>query len=463
MFYRLDRYIFREMIPPFLYSLVVLTMIFLVNFLIRAMDRILGKGLSFLVIIEYIVLNLAWILALAIPMSVLVAVLLGYGRMANDHEVTAMRSGGISLPRIMLPAMVFAVIVGGFTLYFNTNILPEVNHRARLLGSDIYRKRPDLDIVPGYFIDDLPDYNIRVNEVNEDGLKGIIAFSKSDRREQVSIFAESGRVSAAGSRVVFTLYNGEKHFLDLEAMDDYQQEFFDSTRISMEVSNLELQRRESSARGDREMTPAMMRERIVEVEKNYQSTRRRMSMIHATSPLFAGDTLWDVVAIMDTLKKIPAADGKILGLQERRWNRSVDKLRSQERLLNSYLRQINKYIVEIHKKYAMPVACIVFVLIGVPLGIMTRKSSATIGVAIGMFFVYWATMIAGEELADRLRMDPVLAMWAPNMIMGAIGIWISYVVTRERRVFNLETLKDWWGRRRARKLEVGRLMGVAGR
>lgn len=446
MIRKIDRYIYKELIPPFSYSLIVLTVIFLVNFLIRAMDRILGKGLSLLVIIEYIVLNLAWILALAIPMSVLVAVLLSYGRLAGDHEITAMRSGGISLPRIMLPAMAFAVVVGGFTLFFNTNILPDVNHRARLLGSDIYRKRPDLDIVPGYFIDDLPDYNLRVNEVTEEGLKGVVIFSKSDRREQISIFAERGRSSSEGNRIIFTLYNGEKHLLDLADMEEYQIEYFDSTRISMEVANMELKRRETSVRGDREMTPAMMYEKIAENEERVAKTRERMTFIHSTSPLFKGDTIRNVAALMDTVTKVTVPDGEGLALKERRWNRTVDKLNSQVRLLKSYERQVNKYLVEIHKKYAMPVACLVFVLIGAPLGIMTRKSSGTIGVAIAMFFLYWAMFIVGEELADRSRVNPIAAMWTPNVVMGVMGLWISYQVTRERRVFNLEWLKNLFKR-----------------
>ncbi|MCF7826958.1 MAG: LptF/LptG family permease [Candidatus Marinimicrobia bacterium] len=437
----LDKYVFKELLTPFMYSLLVLTMIFLVNFVIRAMDRILGKGLSFLVILEYITLNLAWILALAIPLSVLVAVLLAYGRLATDHEVTAMRSGGISLPRIMAPALVFSILVGSFTLYFNTNILPDVNHRARLLGSDIYRKRPDMDIVPGYFIDDLPDYNIRVNEVTEEGLKGVVIFSKSDLREQVSIFAETGRTETAGGQIIFTLYNGEKHLLDLDKLDDYQREYFDSTRLIVKVNNLELTRRESAVRGDREMTPAMMYVRIDENRERFDRTIDRMNSIRINSPLFNGDSLVDMVALMDTVKRIPVSESIPIDARTRVWNRTIDKLESQERLLNSYQKQVNKYLVEIHKKYAMAVTCIVFVLVGVPLGIMTRKSSGTIGVAIGMFFIYWAALIAGEELADRSIMDPILAMWAPNGIMAVVGIWINFQVSRERTVINILWLK----------------------
>ncbi|NQV29252.1 MAG: YjgP/YjgQ family permease [Candidatus Marinimicrobia bacterium] len=437
----IDKYIFRELLTPFMYSLFVLTMIFLVNFVIRAMDRILGKGLSFFVILEYIALNLAWILALAIPLSVLVAVLLAYGRLATDHEVTAMRSGGISLTRIMAPALVFSILIGSFTLYFNTTILPDVNHRARLLGSDIYRKRPDMDIVPGYFIDELPDYNIRVNEVTKKGLKGVVIISKSDLREQVSIFAESGRTETVGGQIIFTLYNGEKHLLDLDKLDDYQREYFDSTRLTVKVNNLELKRRESAVRGDREMTPRMMYQRIKENQERFDKTVDRMLNIRVNSPLFNGDSIVDMLAVMDTLRRIPIAENEIVDARTRVWNRTIDKLESQERLLNSYLKQVNKYLVEIHKKFAMAVTCIVFVLVGVPLGIMTRKSSGTIGVAIGMFFIYWAALIAGEELADRGMMNPVMAMWAPNGIMAIVGIWISLQVSRERTIINILWLK----------------------
>ena len=85
------------------------------------------------------------------------------------------------------------------------------------------------------------------------------------------------------------------------------------------------------------------------------------------------------------------------------------------RIWTSYAKLVNKYKVEMHKKYAMPFACVIFVLIGAPMGIMTRKSSATIGVAVAMFFIYWVFMIGGEELADRLFMSPWMAMWLPNI------------------------------------------------
>lgn len=189
------------------------------------------------------------------------------------------------------------------------------------------------------------------------------------------------------------------------------------------------------------MTPAMMYTRIEENKERFNRTIERMNSIRLKSPLFNGDSLVDMIALMDTIKRIPVKENTPTEARTRVWNRTVDKLESQERLLNSYLKQINKYLVEIHKKYAMAVTCIVFVLVGVPLGIMTRKSSGTIGVAIGMFFIYWAALIAGEELADRRYLDPVIAMWAPNVIMAVVGLWISFQVSRERTVINILWLK----------------------
>ena len=441
-FRRLDLYLLGELLPPFFLSLVVLTLIFVVNFLIRSMDRILGKGLPLWVIIKLIVLNLAWMLALALPMSVLVAVLLAYGRLAADHEVTALRAGGISLARLMLPALAFALVVGAFTAYFNDRILPDVNHQARLLSSDIYRKRPDLDIVPGFFVEDLPEYNLRVDKVTPQGFEGVMIFSKGNRRQQVSIFAKRGYLTTQGDWVILHLYDGEKHVLQLGKLGDYQREFFDSTRLAIKVTNLQLKHYRSNIRGDREMSIAMMQAKIERYRRRIQQVQERMQQIYLKSPLFQGDSLPDWSTLLDTVKLFHRGKPHPAGLNWRAWNRAVNQLRVQRKVLHSYRRQINKYGVEIHKKLAMPVACLVFALMGVPLGVMTRKSSAAIVAALGMFFFYWAFMIAGEELADRLIISPITAMWTPDIVFGLLGIWVTYETTRERHVFRWELLRE---------------------
>jgi lipopolysaccharide export system permease protein len=105
-------------------------------------------------------------------------------------------------------------------------------------------------------------------------------------------------------------------------------------------------------------------------------------------------------------------------------------------------------MIEVHKKYSIPVACVVFVLIGAPLGILARRSGIAIslGLSLGLFLLYWAFLIAGEELADRLIINAFWAMWSANIVIGGAGVLLLVGVIRERRP------RDWWREYRYRKL-----------
>ena len=154
----LGRYILREHLYPFAMALMILLFVLLTNFLMRSLEKFLGKGLEFSLIIEYVLLNLAWILALAVPMAVLVSTLMAFGRLSADNEITAMRSVSISYLRLLFPVIMFGASVTGIMMYFNNQILPEMNHKARKLSSDISRKRPGLTYDIGVFIESIPEY-----------------------------------------------------------------------------------------------------------------------------------------------------------------------------------------------------------------------------------------------------------------------------------------------------------------
>ena len=104
----LNRYIVKEHLYPFISALSALLFVLLANFLLRSIDRFLGKGLELTLILEYVFLNLAWILALAVPMAILVATLMAFGRLSADNEISAMRSVSISYFRLLFPALLFS-------------------------------------------------------------------------------------------------------------------------------------------------------------------------------------------------------------------------------------------------------------------------------------------------------------------------------------------------------------------
>jgi len=181
----LSRYILKEHLYPFSMALLVLLFVLLTNFVLQSLHKFLGKGLDILLILEYVFLNLAWILALAVPMAVLVSVLMAFGRLSSDNEISAMRSVSVSYIKLLIPVLIFGSFVTLFMIYFNNQILPEMNHKARMLSSDISKKRPDLEFEVGYFIETIPDYTFLLGKRNGEKFGDITIFNNKKNPSKV--------------------------------------------------------------------------------------------------------------------------------------------------------------------------------------------------------------------------------------------------------------------------------------
>jgi lipopolysaccharide export system permease protein len=440
-----SRYIYRELLFPFFFSIGAVTFVLLLNFLIKSVDRLLGKGLSFRVIFEFLYLNLAWIIAMSVPMAVLVAALMSYGRLAEDNEITAMRSSGISFLTILGPGIVFGTVVAVLMVFFHNNVLPDFNHKARLLTGDIYRKRPGLNIEPGYFMEDIPDYSIYVKEKSGDHLRKITIYSKDSQTVQTTIYADSGYVVVDGNTVLFTLYNGEIHELGLENLQDYRRTDFQKHRIAIPVDNLMLERRESARRGNREMTIGMMRENVrkytLERDKVYVKIDKLLKSELDTVGIRNLEKIKQLINLkkQQNLRSIEKVQAEV---KNRRLNSLQSRLTGEFNLAFSYQKQVNIYSVEIHKKISIPFACIVFMLIGAPLGVMTRRGGIAMAAVLSILFflIYYVFLIGGEELADMVIIPPFWAMWTPNILLFAVGIFLIYYTTWEQKIINFARL-----------------------
>ena len=445
----LHKYILRQHVAPFILALLMLLFVLLTNFLLRAIDRFLGKGLGFGIIAEYVGLNMAWILALAAPMAVLVATLMVFGRMSHDNEITALRTAGLSYPSILAPAVVFGVLVCMFLVFFHNQVLPKANHRARLLSSDISRKRPDLGIQVGIFVNDLPSYSMIVRGQDGAGFTDILIYSKDNRTSQVTIYADRGTMQTIDDAILLNLEDGEIHELSLPDYDEYRRLKFAKHRIVIPVDNLYLERRESEQRGDREMDIGMMQEKIEGYLGKIEKVNARIAnRITSQTPYhLTGDTSqvatkalmsrWKQ-AIADSAQLTPGESARLA----RRANNLERGLTGDYNLLRSYHRGINRYKVEIYKKFAIPFACIAFIIVGAPIGIRARRGGFAVASALslGFFVIYWALLIAGEELADRALVPPFLAMWAANILLTIIGLLLIWQIHNEHRVWRLDIL-----------------------
>ena len=439
----LSRYIIRQLTMPFIFSLLVIVFILFTNFFLRAIDRFLGKGLNIFTILEYLFLNLAWIVALAVPMAVLIATLMSFGRMSEDNEITAMRTSGISYLKIIRPALFFGTVVALILIYFNNNVLPDMNFRARLLSGDIYRKRPDMNIDPGHFIDDIPDYSMIIRDKEGELMKDVRIFSKSPVDAQTSIYSETGTLHTADNTIVLTLFDGEIHELDLDDFGNYRRIAFEKHQINIPADDLTLMRRDSASRRDREMTIPMMIGKRNSYQKRIDKLHRRItsSFTKLTGDSISPQTLDLALREVGSFKEVIESDTAFaaadLKTKRRQASRLERQLKNEFNLINSYTRSKNKYSVEIHKKITLPVACILFALVGGGLGVLVRKGGFAVATSLsfGFFLVYYIFLIGGEEMADRNIISPFLGMWSPNFFLALVAGYLTLHTVRERAPF----------------------------
>ena len=426
------RYILKEHIGPFLFGLAIITLVFLLNIIFRELGRILSRGLGIGIIAEFFFLNMAWIMALAVPMAVLIASLMAFGRMSGDSEITAMKAGGVSILNIMLPVFVASLALAVFLIWFNNNVLPDANYRTKLLASDIFRKRPTLNIEPGVMYNDIDDYSILVQDIegktDTSYVTNIDIEDNSDPSKSTFIRARRGKIflDQASGMLYLILYDGYMHELDLEKMEQYSTVNFPRQTVSISVPDMVLTRTEEGYRGDREKSSKMMRS---EVEANKVDIKERH--------IRAGELVREYFA-----KYLPGQESDTLTISRGSGNNNmykIERIRSDNiRLKNQIKSELSslasldrenwRLMVEVHKKYSIPFACIVFVLVGAPLGIMARRGSMAVagGIAFLFFLLYWSSLIGGEELADNQFISPFWAMWMANILCGTGGLYLIF-------------------------------------
>ncbi len=431
------RHILKAHLLPFLFSLTTLMFIFLLQFLMKFVDELIGKGLSWLVIFELIALNLAWMVVLAIPMAVLISVLMAFGGLSSQNEITAMKASGISLYRMMFPVMIAGVLITYFTIEFNDKILPEANHKLKTLMIDIRKKKPTLTLNPGMFSHEISGHSILVQKTFEhsNDLEGITIYDYTDPQQMVIVTADKGKISFTSDfrKLIMDLEDGEIHQIDSEEKNQYRKIKYEKHRILMDTEGFSLERSAEGTfqRGDRELNVKAMKTIVdsLENEKNKLS-----AVINELSTKYIENNF----ELTDNKKGI-AAETDSRSITEK-ISSTLNEVRYQSASIENNLsmiryndEKINEYLVEIHKKYSIPFACIVFVLIGSPLGIMSRRGgfgiSATL--SLGFFLLYWACLIGGEKLADRDIITPFIGMWSANIILGIMGVYLMIRIGRE--------------------------------
>lgn len=405
-------------------------------------DRLVGKGLDGWVITKLIAYNLSWMVVLVVPMASLVATLMAFGNLSQNNEVTIMKSSGISLYKMMFPPFIASIVVAVLLFQFNNDVLPDANHQAKILMSDISRTKPTLSLEPGFFSQEVNNYAILVRSIDQKSnwLYQITIYDYSNGAKINVVTADSGKIffSKDQSKLLMDLYNGEIHESDVQNTTMYRKLEFEKHIITMDGDQFSFQQSGPTSRGERELSVYDMRiitDSITAVLNGNISSFKKEVNRH----LFI-----DSIKIKNELENNLGKSPELVYL------RAIDKVRTVKNIVMSNFnrvewskRELEKYEVEIYKKYALPGACIIFMLIGAPLGVMVRKGGFGVAAGISLFFflIYWAFLIGGEKLSERGFFSPFIGMWAANIVLGAIGIILTIKTNKEAKTITFNFFK----------------------
>jgi len=442
----LHRYVIAEFIAPFLISIGVFTFVMLLDKLLDLLDMIVSKGVPLVIVGEIFILLLPSMVAVVVPMAVLSGILIAIGRLSGDMEVTAMKASGIGVLRLLLPLSAVAVLLGGILVVFNDSILPNANHHAKNLLLDVGTMRPTARIVSGMFVEDLDNYRILVESKDDltGRLRGVVIHQSIPGKPLRTISAMTGTMRPVGANHLrMTLENGQMHELDQNG----RYRFSDFTTYTLDMASSEdLVRRDRDNRGDREMSTLQMQFRIDSLHALEQVLVDSLEIIAARPFLQAvqGERPYGTGEDTDSLSLLRAA---------REWlmRTGTSAALTADRI--GYLRlEQNRFEVEIQKKYSIPFACLVFVLLGVPLGLSSRRANTGISLAVSLLFilVYYFFLITGENMADKGQTPAWVAMWAPNIVMGALGVHLIFRSLREGHPIMLPDLRELRDRMRGK-------------
>lgn len=459
---RLQKELLKRHVGPFFFCFFTIMFILLMQFLILYVDQLVGKGLDMTIVIELILSNLAYMVVLAVPMAVLVSTLIAFGRFAEWNELTALKAAGVNPFSLMKPLLAVSILLFIGLSYFSNNILPEANHKARSLFIDIRMQKPAFDLEPGIFYNDIEGYTFLVQHIpaNSDTLYDITLFQEGTRgRDQTFIKAEKGWLESPDDITLsLFLLNGTTINQSTSGSSNQgtvERSRFRKYRVSFDLSDMVFSptNPEQRGRNDRTMSSRAMMAVIdtLETEQENQlqefTTRsqnrimpdRDLSELQPVQVRFGPvDSLWSYDSRFFILNQMSDAEEQTQVLTQA--TSTISDIRNETETLHESVRwrdtRIAEYLVEIHKKFSIPFACILFVLIGAPIGMMTRKGNIGFAAIISavLLTLYFMAIIQGEKWADRLLLTPFTGMWGINIFMGITGILLTLHVSTSLRL-----------------------------
>ncbi len=472
MLKKVDTFVFKSFIGPLILTFFIVLIILLLQFLWMYVDELAGKGLDLLILAELIYYFSLTFVPMALPLAILLAALMTFGNMGEFSELSALKSSGIPLQRIMRPLMIFIGIISIVSFFFSNDVLPFATSKARTLLYDIRRKKPDINIQAGPFYNGVPDFSIKVTSKDPvtNRLDKLIIYDHREKRGNVAVtLADSGymKTTQDGSGLIMTLYNGytfnelsEKNVSTSERKYPSRKDYFREQTLVMPLSGFDLERSQDGLFKSNAamMTISDLTFHIDSLGKAYNDRVNTHFKDFQTSKVYYLGNYSYLAGLPktkeDSLKKSPVFETNVLfdslPVTERKdaVTRAIEHIKDA----NLYLSQISeshyweikvlkRYEVEWNKKLTMSFACLVFFFIGAPLGAIIRKGGLGTPAVISIFFfvIYYVISLSGQKLAEENIIGTFAGMWAASYILLPIGVFLTYKATTDSVIMNIDT------------------------
>jgi lipopolysaccharide export system permease protein len=469
---KVDSFVLKSFIGPLIFTFFIVLIILILQFLWMYVDELAGKGLDFKIVSELLYHFSMTFVPTALPLAILLASLMTFGNMGEFSELSALKSSGIPLQRIMRPLMILIGLIALVSFFFSNNVLPYSTAKARTLLYDIRRKKPDINIQAGTFYNGVPDFSIKITtkEPVTNRMNNLIIYDHRDKRGNTSvILADSGymKTTPDGTGLIMVLYNGysfnemeEKNISQSARKYPARKDYFKEQTIVISLTGFDLERSED---GLFKSNSAMLNisqltyfidslnikhnERISNQFKEFNTTRiytQRNAFKRFTDHKTKSDTVSkplinDSRAIFDSLP--PLDKSSVLARAISTLKDGTSYLSEKNETIHWEVKAIKKYEVEWNRKLTMSFACLVFFFIGAPLGAIIRKGGLGTPSVISIFFfvIYYVISISGQKLVEEDVVGTFAGMWASSYILLPIGVFLTYKATTDSVIMNIDT------------------------
>lgn len=461
----------KSFIGPFIVTFLIALFILDMQFLWVYVDELMGKGLENTVIIELMIYASARLVNMALPLAILMSSIMTMGALAEHYELTAMKSAGVSLYKILRPLAITIVIIGVAAFYFSNNVWPIANLKFRTLLYSVSQQRPSLNLDEASFYNGIEGFSIRVGKKNpETGeLLDVLIYDHRDASmgSKTVIRAKSGSMKQTDDKrfLLLTLYDGysfdeqkeERKKRDKRRFPHINNQFEEQV-LTIDLSSLDFNQADEDLfkKAYEMMTISQIDVAVDSLVINVDQRIEDLQRFGARNVYLIRDTL-DVSPLSPAAKDSLADNNTRFYFnkfgftqQKRAYEVAKDICRAGQRNIDNVMQDvgareklIDKHLIEWHRKFFLAFSCIVLFFIGAPLGAIIRKGGMGLPTvwAIAMFLIFYVLTIVGERMVRSGVLEPWQGMWISSLVLTPLAIFLTTKAANDSPIMEADTYR----------------------